>query len=69
MKIYKLPGGVQYKIAFITIALNDNRSGWFRIFGKGLSWKKGLCFSERMGKTRYVKVGQWVIKFLNENNF
>ena len=68
MKIYKLPGGVQYKIAFITIALNDNRSGWFRIFGKGLSWKQGLCFSERMGKTRYIKVGKWVIKLLKKEN-
>lgn len=59
--IHKLPGGVQYTIAFITVALNDDHSGWFRVFGKGLSWKKGLSFSERIGKRKYIKFGKWVI--------
>ena len=46
-----------------------DRSGWFRIFGKGLKWKDvtrhDLLFSERNGYSKALNVGKWRIGFLN----
>ena len=48
----------------------EERSGWFRIFGFGLSFrnikKSGyeLTFSQRHGYTKYVKIFGYVITFL-----
>lgn len=44
--------------------------GWFRIFGVGLKWKhkkRGLLFSERIGKRKYVKIGRWIVRYLPKN--
>jgi len=41
--------------------------GWFRIFGRGLTWKhenRGLLFSERNGYKKYIKLGKWIIRYL-----
>jgi len=41
--------------------------GWFRIFGRGLTWKhenRGLVFSERNGYKKYIKLGRWIIGYL-----
>ena len=52
----------------------DKRSGWFRIFGFGLSFrnikKSGyeLTFSQRHGYTKYVKILGYVITFLKRQN-
>lgn len=39
---------------------------WVRLFGVGFGVRRltkfGLLFSEREGYTRYLKIGQWVIK-------
>ena len=43
------------------------KSGWFRLFGKGLQWKPKdaeLIFSERNGKSKSIVVGNWRIKYL-----
>lgn len=43
----------------------NRKGGWLRIFGYGLTWKhetEGLMFSERMGYTKYLKIGKWIIK-------
>lgn len=43
--------------------------GWFRIFGKGLSWKDNTIyyplFSERYGYRKSLKIKNWTIMFLN----
>lgn len=34
-----------------------NKGGWFRLFGKGFSWKlksEGLTFSQRNGRAKYL---------------
>ena len=42
---------------------------WFRIFGYGLSFSKGrLLFSERYGYTKYLKIGNIKISFLNRRS-
>ena len=41
--------------------------GWFRIFGRGFTWKhknRGLIFSERNGYKKYIKLGKWIIRYL-----
>lgn len=41
------------------------KGGWFRLFGYGLTWKhesEGLMFSERMGYTKYLRLGKWIVK-------
>lgn len=44
---------------------------WFRIFGYGLSFvdynKYGLTFSQRLNKTKYLKIGKWIITYLPKN--
>ena len=45
--------------------------GWFRIFGRGLTWKhenRGLIFSERNGYKKYIKLGKWIIRYLPKKN-
>jgi hypothetical protein len=46
----------------------DDKSGWFRIFGKGLSFKllskHGLKFSERLDEKRYIEIHGWIIQSL-----
>ena len=39
---------------------------WFRIFGCGLSFDKKMKFSQRIGKSKYLKVGPWVVTFLRK---
>ena len=52
----------------------DERSGWIRIFGFGLSFrnikKSGyeLTFSQRHGYNKYVKIFGYVITFLKPQN-
>jgi hypothetical protein len=42
--------------------------GWFRLFGHGLDWKDltryELTFSQRIHKTKWLKVGKWCISRL-----
>mgnify|MGYP003403050448 CR=1 FL=1 len=45
----------------------DQRVGWFRLFGYGLSWKHksyGLRFSERNGFKKYIKIFNYIISYL-----
>lgn len=48
----------------------ENKFGWFRIFGIGLKFKNilynDLTFSERNGYKKTLKIGNWVISFLNK---
>jgi len=37
---------------------------WFRIFGYGLSFDKNMRFSQRIGKSKYVKIGSWIVTSL-----
>ena len=37
---------------------------WFRIFGCGLSFDKKMRFSQRIGKSKYMKIGDWIITTL-----
>jgi len=57
----------QYSFGFLTIVTYDG-GGWFRIFGKGLSWKDvtkhELLFSERYGYAKRYVIGKWSIKLL-----
>lgn len=45
--------------------------GWFRLFGRGIKWKRidvhGLSFSERGGYKKYFMVGKLVISYLPLN--
>ena len=46
------------------------KTGWFRLFGKGIKWKHedvGLLFSERNGYTKYIKIGKWIFSYLNRS--
>ena len=48
----------------------DERLGWFKIFGFGLSFRNikksayELTFSQKHGYTKYVKIFGYVITFL-----
>ena len=51
----------------VFISAHSKKQGWFRIFGIGMTWKHqsvGLLFSERCGNTRYLKIGNWILKYL-----
>ena len=37
---------------------------WFRVFGYGLSFNKRISFSQRIGKSKYLKVGDWILTIL-----
>lgn len=43
---------------------------WVRIFGYGIDGKNvkthGLKFSERIGKTKHLKIGNWSFSFLKK---
>jgi hypothetical protein len=47
----------------------SNGSGWFRIFGKGLSIKNlnkySLTFSQRIGKRKYFLLKNWCFSWLS----
>lgn len=47
----------------------ERHSGWFRIFGKGLKWKKldvhPKTFSERNGFSKYIVINNWLIGYLS----
>lgn len=46
----------------------ENHIGWFRLFGRGLKWKRidkhPKLFSERYGYTKYIMIGRWLIGYL-----
>lgn len=48
-----------------------NRFGWLRLFGYGLKWKDisihKLLFSERNHLNKFIKIGNWHIRFLKRN--
>ena len=67
----KIEEGTQYKFRLFgfTIWVSNHFSdiGWFRLFGRGLKWKKetlGLTFSERNGYKKYLKINGWIISYL-----
>lgn len=37
---------------------------WFRIFGYGLCFNKTIKFSQRIGKSKYLKIGDCIITTL-----
>ena len=37
---------------------------WFRIFKHGLCFKTNMSFSQRIGKSKYIKLGKWIITYL-----
>ena len=37
---------------------------WFRIFGVGLSFNKKMKFSQRIGRSKYLKVFGWIIAII-----
>lgn len=52
----------------------NNKFGWFRILGVGLTFKDvtvhGLIFSERNGYKKRTQLGNWSIRLLkNKNDF
>lgn len=52
---------------YVWAAHVEPKAGWFRLFGRGLSWKHislSLMFSERYGYRKYCKLGSWVIKII-----
>ena len=64
------------KLSMLRIVLLDyyysNGFGWFRIFGIGLLWKNtkkhGMLFSERAGYIKFIKIGKYLIRFLEYGN-
>ena len=51
----------------IYCSLTKGGSGWFRIFGIGLTWKHDTIqpmFSERIGKRKKIKIGEYRYGFL-----
>ena len=67
----KYNDGMQFKLNLLGVTLwasnHFNKSGWFRLFGIGITWKHeslGLLFSERNGYKKYLKIGKWVIGYL-----
>ena len=52
-------------IASILIA---DRKGWLRLFNKGIYWKDArkydLVFSERYGRKRFIRIGNYLIGIL-----
>ena len=51
----------------IFAAIKSEYIFWFRIFGYGLMVKHknyGLKFSERIGKSKYLKIGNYILNYL-----
>ena len=42
----------------------SEKSFWFRIFRVGLCFDTEMKFSQRIGKTKYLKIGKYIITFL-----
>ncbi len=40
---------------------------WFRIFNHGLCFNTTMKFSQRIGKSRYIKLGKWIVTYLKPN--
>jgi hypothetical protein len=40
---------------------------WFRIFNHGLCFNTTMTFSQRIGKSRYIKLGKWIVTYLKPN--
>lgn len=63
----KLEEGKVINLKYLYIYFRKN-FGWFRLFGKGLSFKnikyEKLSFSERIGKRKYLQINNWVIKYI-----
>lgn len=64
-------GGMQYTFTILSYCLIFacvfNKCGWIRLFGNGISWKHkdiGLFFSERIGKKKYLTIGNYYYSFL-----
>lgn len=62
---------IQYQLKIFNytywVSTHSINSGWFRLFGKGLSWRNidiGLSFSERMGVKKYIIIGNLIISGL-----
>ena len=56
-----------YRILKYIVIYKENNAGWIRIFGIGIKWKHekhGLLFSERIGKRKYIKIGDWIFGYL-----
>lgn len=52
---------------FFTLSLG-NKIGWFRLFGRGISWKNikkhDLLFSEKHGYVRRIVIGHWQFRLV-----
>ena len=49
------------------VSTHHKEYGFFRFFGRGLNWvnkKRGLSFSEKIGKSKYWIFGKWKIRYL-----
>jgi hypothetical protein len=40
---------------------------WFRVFNHGLCFNTTMTFSQRIGKSRYIKLGKWIVTYLKPN--
>jgi hypothetical protein len=60
----------EYFIANTSVlyVLRNQFEGWFRLFGKGLKWKRldnhPKTFSERNGYSKYFVINNWLIGYL-----
>lgn len=56
------------KLSSIFCCYSAKGKFWFRILGYGLSFKDitihEMIFSERNGYAKYLKIGNWIIKYL-----
>lgn len=77
IQIKKTNKGTKHEYKFIKLFSNKffiyysrKDSGWFRLFGRGLSWKDlrvhSLNFSERYGYVKYLKLGNYAIRKLKK---
>ncbi len=49
--------------------LRARKSGWFRLFGIGATWTHNSikpCFSERIGKRKVLKLGNYRFRYLKK---
>ena len=71
IKQFKSKYYIQYTLSLFNytfyVSCHSKKNGWLRLFGKGIKWKHedlGLIFSERIGKTKYIKIRKWIIGYL-----
>lgn len=56
-----------FGIKILIIFKSHNKCGWFRLFGKGLTWTHNSIkpiFSERIGKRKKIRIGNYRFGFL-----